>query len=158
MMNGKNVFGVVCALFSSMTMTAQNAPQLGNATLDDVINAMTIDEKISIVTGTGDDDVPTGTTDMLAMIGSTRKIVPGAAGLLMPFHGLAFLQSSWQTVRPEYALTLQEEEQTALSIVLTFPSPLCLLRHGTFLWSNPLVMQWAMRRWNMVWTSCSLQR
>ena len=80
MMNGKNVFGVVCALFSSMTMTAQNVPQLGNATLDDVINAMTIDEKISIVTGTGDDDVPTGTTDMLAMIGSTRKIVPGAAG------------------------------------------------------------------------------
>lgn len=79
-MNGKDVFGVVCALFSSITMTAQNAPQLGNAALDDVINAMTIDEKISIVTGTGDDDVPAGTTDMLAMIGSTRKIVPGAAG------------------------------------------------------------------------------
>ena len=79
-MNGKDVFGVVCALFSSITMTAQNAPQLGNAALDDVINAMTIDEKISIVTGTGDDDLPMGTTDMLAMVGSTRKIVPGAAG------------------------------------------------------------------------------
>lgn len=80
MMNGKNVIGAVCALFSSMTMTAQNAPQIGSASLDEVIKAMTLDEKISIVTGTGDDDVPAGTTDMLQMIGSTRKIVPGAAG------------------------------------------------------------------------------
>lgn len=80
MMNRKKVFGAVCALFSSMAMTAQNAPQIGSASLDEVIKAMTLDEKICIVTGTGDDDVPAGTTDMLQMIGSTRKIVPGAAG------------------------------------------------------------------------------
>ena len=79
-MNRKKVFGAVCALFSSMAMTAQNAPQIGSASLDEVIKAMTLDEKICIVTGTGDDDVPAGTTDMLQMIGSTRKIVPGAAG------------------------------------------------------------------------------
>ena len=52
------------------------APQLGIDPLQDVIDAMTIEEKVYLLVGAG-----TSATDLeAAIIGQTRKLVPGAAG------------------------------------------------------------------------------
>ena len=60
--------------------SAQNVPQLGKASIGDVIKAMTIEEKAHILTGTG---MPGFGGDM-AVIGETRSLVPGAAGTTYP--------------------------------------------------------------------------
>jgi len=60
--------------------SAQNVPQLGKASIGDVIKAMSIEEKAHILTGTG---MPGFGGDM-AVIGETRSLVPGAAGTTYP--------------------------------------------------------------------------
>lgn len=62
-------------LFCSLQATAQNVPQLGKTSINDVIKAMTIEEKISLLVGAESDDAATG-----AIVGITRNIIPGAAG------------------------------------------------------------------------------
>lgn len=62
-------------LFCSLQATAQDVPQLGKSSIDDVIKAMTIEEKISLLVGAESDDAATG-----AVVGITRNIIPGAAG------------------------------------------------------------------------------
>lgn len=63
---------------------AQNAPQLGKASIDEVIAAMTLEEKARIVVGTG----MAGFSGDEAVVGSTRSIVPGAAGTTYPIERL----------------------------------------------------------------------
>lgn len=60
-----------------------SAPQLGVDSIDDVIAAMTREEKVRLVIGTGMD---TGSDD--AVVGETRSIVPGAAGTTYPIPRL----------------------------------------------------------------------
>lgn len=55
---------------------AQQAPQLGKASVDEVINAMTIDEKVQLIVGFGSHF----TTNYSAAIGNSGDLVPGAAG------------------------------------------------------------------------------
>lgn len=62
-------------LFCSLQATAQDVPQLGKSSISDVIKAMTIEEKISLLVGAESDDAATG-----AIVGITRNIIPGAAG------------------------------------------------------------------------------
>ena len=62
-------------------------PQLGKASVDKVLGAMTLEEKVHFVIGTGmaglgDDE------GMAATIGATKKIVPGAAGTTYPIERL----------------------------------------------------------------------
>ena len=60
------------------------APQLGIDPLQDVIDAMTIEEKVYLLVGAG-----TSATDLeAAIIGQTRKLVPGAAGTTFPIARL----------------------------------------------------------------------
>lgn len=66
----KLVYSMV--LLSSLQVTAQN---LGTSSVDEVIKAMTIEEKISLLVGAESDDAATG-----AVVGITRNIIPGAAG------------------------------------------------------------------------------
>ena len=54
----------------------QGDPQLGKASIDKVVAAMTLEEKAQFVIGTG----MAGTDGQSAVIGSTKAIVPGAAG------------------------------------------------------------------------------
>ena len=54
----------------------QGDPQLGKASVDKVVAAMTLEEKAQFVIGTG----MAGTSGESAVIGSTDAIVPGAAG------------------------------------------------------------------------------
>lgn len=52
-------------------------PQLGEASLDDVIHAMTLEEKVLLLVGTGMDKQEDGSD---AVVGTTTDQVPGAAG------------------------------------------------------------------------------
>ena len=59
-------------------------PQLGIDPLEEVIDAMTIEEKVYLLVGAG-----TSATDLeAAIIGQTRKLVPGAAGTTFPIARL----------------------------------------------------------------------
>ena len=61
-----------------------SAPQLGIAPLQEVIDAMTLEEKVYLLVGAG-----TSATDLeAAIIGQTRKLVPGAAGTTFPIERL----------------------------------------------------------------------
>lgn len=51
-------------------------PQLGKSNLDEVIGAMTLEEKVRLTIGTG----MAGFSGDSAVVGQTKKVVPGAAG------------------------------------------------------------------------------
>ena len=53
-----------------------DAPQLGKASIDEVIAAMTNEEKALLLVGSG----MAGATGTEAVVGSSDEIVPGAAG------------------------------------------------------------------------------
>ena len=59
-------------------------PKLGKASLDEVVNAMTLEEKAHLIIGTG----MAGFSGDSAVIGETRKLVPGAAGTTYPIERL----------------------------------------------------------------------
>jgi len=59
-------------------------PQLGKASVDEVIGAMTLEEKAHLVVGTGME----GFSGDSAVIGETKKLVPGAAGTTYPIERL----------------------------------------------------------------------
>lgn len=60
----------------SATMTAQTAPQLNANNIEEVIKAMTLEEKAQLLVGGGND----GFVESGAMLGHQKKFVPGAAG------------------------------------------------------------------------------
>lgn len=62
-----------------------STPQLGKASLDDVIAAMTLEEKAHLVVGTGMEGFENGDS---AVVGETRSLVPGAAGTTYPIPRL----------------------------------------------------------------------
>lgn len=55
---------------------AQNPPQLGSASVDEVVDAMTPEEKVRLLIGTG----MAGFSGETAVVGATGQLVPGAAG------------------------------------------------------------------------------
>lgn len=59
----------------------KSTPQLGRDSIDDVIAAMSLEEKAHLVIGTGMDGIDNGDN---AVVGATRGIVPGAAGTTYP--------------------------------------------------------------------------
>ena len=77
---------ILFAAATVVTLTAcgPSAPQLGKASLDEVIAAMTLEEKAHLVIGTG----MAGFSGDSAVIGSTKKLVPGAAGTTYPIPRL----------------------------------------------------------------------
>lgn len=60
------------------------APQLQTASVDKVLKAMTLEEKVHLVIGTG----MAGFSGENAAVGATRNIVPGAAGTTYPIERL----------------------------------------------------------------------
>lgn len=81
-MKKKILFLAMTAL--SLSAMAQDAPQLGKASIDEVIAAMTLEEKAHLIIGTG----MAGFTGDQAVIGATQNIVPGAAGTTYPIPRL----------------------------------------------------------------------
>lgn len=74
---------------------AQDAPKLRNDNVKEVLSAMTLEEKATLVVGQG----MAGFHSNTATIGSTEVMVPGAAGTQRRFRGWASLPLLWLTVQ-----------------------------------------------------------
>ena len=71
-------------IFGNLSGNAQNNPQLEKNSVDEVIKAMTLEEKVHFLIGTGMNMASGGKQ----VIGATDKIVPGAAGTTYPIQRL----------------------------------------------------------------------
>ena len=71
-------------LGSTLLGCGRQLPQLGKSPVDEVIGAMTLEEKAHLVVGTG----MAGFSGDSAVVGGTRKLVPGAAGTTFPIDRL----------------------------------------------------------------------
>ena len=71
-------------LAATLCACGPGAPQLGQAPVEEVIGAMTLEEKVHLIVGTG----MAGFSGDSAVIGETRNIVPGAAGTTCPIGRL----------------------------------------------------------------------
>ena len=70
---------------AAMLFAACNSlPQLGKDSIDDVVAAMTLEEKAHLIVGTG----MAGFSGDSAVVGETRDLVPGAAGTTYPIPRL----------------------------------------------------------------------
>ena len=69
---------------AALAIVGCKAPQLGKSSIDKVLKAMTLEEKVHFVIGTG----MAGNDGASATVGATKKIVPGAAGTTYPIERL----------------------------------------------------------------------
>lgn len=79
----KNIISMAVAM-AVLSACGPGVPQLGKSSLDEVIGAMTLEEKAHLVVGTG----MAGFSGDSAVIGATKKLVPGAAGTTYPIERL----------------------------------------------------------------------
>ena len=79
----KNIISMAAAM-AVLSACGPSVPQLGKSSLDEVIGAMTLEEKAHLVVGTG----MAGFSGDSAVIGATKKLVPGAAGTTYPIERL----------------------------------------------------------------------
>lgn len=80
----KHIFLMILAVTTLLYACNAGAPQLGKSSLDDIIDAMTLEEKAHLVVGTG----MVGLSGDSAVVGETKKLVPGAAGTTYPVERL----------------------------------------------------------------------
>jgi len=79
----KQLFSITCVA-AALYACSPGVPQLGKSSLDDVIGAMTLEEKAHLVSGMG----RAGFSGDSAVVGETRNLVPGAAGTTYPIERL----------------------------------------------------------------------
>lgn len=77
----KKYLFVTLLMASVISVQAQQVPQLTPDNIDEVIAAMTTEEKVHLLIGTGMEGFSEGET---AVIGETKNLVPGAAGTTYP--------------------------------------------------------------------------
>ncbi|OCX52803.1 glycosyl hydrolase [Mucilaginibacter sp. PPCGB 2223] len=80
MMNLPKPIVVLAMISCSLTSFAQTVPQLGKNSVKEVIAAMTLEEKATLVVGASKPPANQSTMAGGAMIGATQAKVPGAAG------------------------------------------------------------------------------
>ncbi|MCH5225373.1 MAG: glycoside hydrolase family 3 protein [Muribaculaceae bacterium] len=77
----KKTLSILTAITMAGSAFAQSAPQLSPDNIDEVIAAMTTEEKVHLLIGTGMDGFSDGES---AVVGETKNLVPGAAGTTYP--------------------------------------------------------------------------
>ena len=65
--------------------SCNSTPKLNENNIDEVVAAMTLEEKARLIVGTGMNGINNGDS---AVVGETRSIVPGAAGTTYPIPRL----------------------------------------------------------------------
>ncbi|MCM1457850.1 MAG: glycoside hydrolase family 3 C-terminal domain-containing protein, partial [Lachnoclostridium sp.] len=80
----KYIATLVAAAVIGGGAAAAAPPQLGKASVDKVVKAMTLEEKVHLLIGTG----MAGFDGSEAVVGATRSLVPGAAGTTYPIPRL----------------------------------------------------------------------
>ena len=73
----KKAIMMICAAGAVLCGCSQKDPQLGKASVDKIVKAMTLEEKAMFVIGMGMETPDNGQT---AVVGTTEDLVPGAAG------------------------------------------------------------------------------
>ncbi len=78
---------IVILIMTGASLIACNSktPQLGKASIDKVVKAMTKEEKVRLLIGTGMAGIDSGDS---AVVGETKSLVPGAAGTTYPIPRL----------------------------------------------------------------------
>ena len=77
-MNKKIILSAMAA--ATLLAACDSTPKLGKDSIDDVVAAMTLEEKAHLIVGTG----MKGFSGDSAVVGETRDLVPGAAGTTYP--------------------------------------------------------------------------
>jgi Beta-glucosidase-related glycosidases len=77
-------FYIYIPLCLALVACGPKVPQLGKSPVKDVVNAMTLEEKVHLVIGTG---MP-GFTGDSTVVNETHTLVPGVAGTTYPIHRL----------------------------------------------------------------------
>ena len=75
-MNQKNILITILNFTLLFVSCAEKVPQLGKTSVDKVIEAMTLEEKVKLLIGTG----MAGFSGETTVVGETKQLVPGAAG------------------------------------------------------------------------------
>lgn len=118
-MNKKLSILTVCTFGVFGSTSAQHQPQLGKSPINEIISAMTIDEKVALLVGFGDEDTPDSIPS--ATIGFTKKIIPGAAGITHAIPRLGIPSVVLADGRLDFGLTRNDREQTVLSTARISP-------------------------------------
>ena len=126
-------------------------PQLGKSSLDDVINAMTLEEKAHLIVGTGMGE----SSGDSAVIGETRKLVPGAAGTTYPIERLGIPAVVLADGPAGLRISPKRDGDSATYYCTHFPIG-TLLASTRNLWKTS-VKPSVMKFWNTVQTFCLLR-
>ena len=153
-MNYKKLALTVAAGAMATTMMAQSAPQLNANNIEEVIKAMTLEEKAQLLVGGGND----GFVGSGAMLGHQKKFVPGAAGttVAIPRPGPpTFLLPFSVMVLPEF-ISMLIAKVTAVATLppVSLSEPVWLLP-GTPTWCARWVRQSVTKPWSMAVMLCS---
>ena len=120
----------MAAAMAVLSACGPGVPQLGKSSLDEVIGAMTLEEKAHLVVGTG----MAGFSGDSAVIGATRKLVPGAAEPHTRLNASVFPLWCWLMVPPDCVSTPSVRGIRLRTIVLISLSELCSPLPGTRNW------------------------
>lgn len=125
----KNIISMAAAM-AVLSACGPGVPQLGKSSLDEVIGAMTLEEKAHLVVGTG----MAGFSGDSAVIGATKKLVPGAAGTTYPIERLGIPAVVLADGPPDCVSTPSVRGIRLHTIVLISLSGLCSPLPGTRNW------------------------
>lgn len=120
-------------LTASVTMSAQNAPQLRADNINEVIKAMTLEEKAQLLVGGGND----GFVGSGSMLGHQKKIVAGAAGLTVAIPRLGIPATVVADGPAGVHIDAHREGTTQTFFATGFPVGTCLAST----WNPELVYQ-----------------
>ncbi|MCE5332462.1 MAG: glycoside hydrolase family 3 C-terminal domain-containing protein [Bacteroidales bacterium] len=84
MKNIKSYISIIIAGIALFSCYGNKVPQLGKASIDKVVAAMTLEEKVHLLVGTG----MAGFSGDSAVVGKTKNLVQGAAGTTYPIPRL----------------------------------------------------------------------